>query len=266
MLHKVVSDPNARIFVEGVGEVERQLQVTPVIAGWEYLFFRTYLYRAGMIIHGESAAEEMVMVLLSGHAVMEVEGQRWILEGRPNVFEGQPHTIYLPPGYEYKLTVLADSDCAYSRAPAEGRLKPRLIAPEELRVETVGEGQFEHQVTYILNPGDAEKLLCMEIHTPAGHWSDYPGHQHMSLDGGAVNAVHYYRFRQADGWGLQRLFLPDGSLDEVVLLNNGDAVMVRQSAHPAVACPASDMYTLNFLASARPTWEIAPLSGLVDTK
>jgi 5-deoxy-glucuronate isomerase len=259
VIHKVTSDYAARIHIEGTGDVERRLQVTPEIAGWEYLYFRTYTYRTGMVINGESAAEEMVMVLLSGKVVMEVAGQVWQLEGRSSVFHGLPYTIYLPPGYNYRMTVLSDSDCAYSRAPATGRLQPRMIPPEALNVEMVGEGLFQHQVTHILDPGDAEKLLCVEMHIPAGHWADYPSHRHTCPGKGAVNAIHYYRFQSEAGWGLQRLYLPDGSLDEAVTVRNGDAVIVRQSAHPVVASPETAMYTLNFLACAQPSWEVEVL-------
>jgi 5-deoxy-glucuronate isomerase len=261
MIHKVVSDYNARIFFEGIGEVERRLQITPEIAGWEYLYFRSYTYRTGLVMNGESAGEEMVMVLLSGSVIMEVEGQRWVMDGRRSVFDGKPYTIYLPPHHDYKMTVLADSDCAYSRASADGRLKPRMIPPEALKVETVGEGLTQHQITHILEPGDAEKLLCVEIHTPAGYWSETPPHRHIDPTGGPVNAVHYYRFQPANGWGMQRLFNPQTGLDESLMIHHGDAVMVRQSAHLAVAGPGSAMYTLNFLASAHPSWQVEPVNN-----
>jgi 5-deoxy-glucuronate isomerase len=97
------------------------------------------------------------------------------------------------------------------------------------------------------------------MHIPAGHWADYPSHRHTCLGEGAVNAVHYYRFQSEAGWGLQRLYLPDGSLDEAVTVRNGDAVIVRQSAHPVVASPGSAMYTLNFLACVQPSWEVEVL-------
>lgn len=196
------------------------------------------------------------MVLLSGSVLMDVGAHHWVLDGRRSVFDGRPHVVYLPPGHDYKMTVLADSDCAYSRAAAVGRLQPRLISPEELKVETVGEGLYEHQVTHLLDPGDAEKLLCVEMHTPAGHWADYPAHRHLDEDGGPVNAVHYFSFQPENGWGLQRLFTADKTLDDAVVIHHGDVVMVRQNGHPVVAAPGAAMYTLNFLASAKPGWQV----------
>src|SRR3712207_8395836 len=35
--HKVASDYDARVWIEGVGEAERRLEITPARAGWNYL-------------------------------------------------------------------------------------------------------------------------------------------------------------------------------------------------------------------------------------
>jgi 5-deoxy-glucuronate isomerase len=259
VIHKVVSDYKARIHIEGAGDVERRLQVTPDIAGWDLLFFRTYTYRAGMVINGESAAEEMVMVLLSGNVNMEVNGQKWALTGRHTVFNGPPHTIYLPPGCDYRMTVLTDSDCAYSRAPADGRLPPRWIPPEALKIETIGTGLYEYQVTHILDAGDAEKLRCQEFRVPAGHWTEAPARRYVAADGKPINAIAYYRFQPSNGWGFTRVYDPATSQDEALLAKHGDAVIIRGGAHPGVASPESNMYVLNFMASTDPDWKVEPV-------
>jgi 5-deoxy-glucuronate isomerase len=256
MIYKVASDYHAKVYFEGIGEVERRLQVTPEIAGWDYLYFRSYTYRTGLHIHGESAGEEMVMVLLSGSVTMEVGGQRWVMDGRKTVFDGRPYTIYLPPGCEYSMTVHSDADCAYSRASAEGRLKPRMIPPEALKVETVDSENGSRQVTHILDPGDAEKLMCVETHFRGGAWADYPAHRHLSTDGAQVNAVQYYRFQPDNGWALQRLYTANGEMDEAVVVHNGDAVIIRDCFHPVVACPGVQAYFLNFLATPNPIWNM----------
>ena len=205
MLHKVSSDYNAKVFFEGIGEVERRLQVTPEIAGWDYLYFRSYTYRKGLHLHGESAGEEMVMVLLSGSVTMNVAGETWVMDGRKSVFDGMPFTIYLPPGYEYEMEVNSDCDCAYSRASAVGKFKPRMIPPEALKVEKKLTENGEIKICHILEPGDAEMLLCLEANFQGGHWMDYPPHRHMANQGKQFNSVQYYRFEPSQGWALQRL-------------------------------------------------------------
>jgi 5-deoxy-glucuronate isomerase len=257
--HKVASDYDARIWIEGTGECERRLEITPAIAGWDYLSFRTYTFRAGMVIDGESESDEMVMVLLSGTVTMAAAGNDWLLEGRNSVFEGRPHAIYLPPGYTYKMSVHTDADCAYGRAPAEGKLQPRVIRPDAVRVELCGESTAAHQSSHILDPGDAEKLLCTESYISAGNWGGFPLHRHVApanVEGTKVNAVHYYRINPSTGWALQRLYGAEPGLEEVVVVNHGDAVMIRQSYHPVVAAPGCDLYRLGFIASSEPSWEV----------
>jgi 5-deoxy-glucuronate isomerase len=255
--HKVASDYDARVWIEGVGEAERRLEITPARAGWEFLSFRTYTFRQGQTIEGESAGDEMCMVLLSGAVTMEAAGQTWRLDGRDGVFAGRPYAVYLPPGHTYKMTVHRDADCAYGRAPAEGKLPPRLITPDETKVEIRGGHNATRQITHVLDPGDAEKLLCVEVYTPSGNWSSYPPHRHdrqSPPDEVDLEEVYYYRINPEDGWALQRLYTDDGELDEVVVARHGDAVMVRRGYHPVVAAPGYDVYYLNFLAGPTPSW------------
>ncbi len=257
MEHKVASDYDARVWIEGVGEAERRLEITPARAGWDYLSFRTYTFRQGQVIEGESAGDEMCMVLLSGSITIEAAGQTWICDGRASVFAGLPYAVYLPPGHTYRMTVRADADCAYGRAPAEGKLPPRLITPGDTKVEIRGGHNATRQITHVLDPGDAEKLLCVEVYTPSGNWSSYPPHRHDVQDPPRevdLEEVYYYRMQPEDGWALQRLYTDDRSLDEVVVARHGDAVMVRRGYHPVVAAPGYDVYYLNFLAGPTPSW------------
>ena len=257
MQHKVRSDFNARIWVEGVGEAERQIEITPESAGWQYLTFRTYTFRAGQVIEGESAGDEIGMVLLSGSVTMEAAGQTWHCDGRRSVFGGLPYALYLPPGHTFKMTVHSDADCAYGRAPAEGKLPLRLITPDDVKVEIRGGHNVTRQISHILDPGDAEHLLCVEVYTPSGNWSSYPPHKHdvqNPPDEVDLEEVYYYRVNPEDGWAMQRLYTDDRSLDEVVLVYHGDAVLVRRGYHPVAAAPGYDVYYLNFLAGETPSW------------
>lgn len=260
---KVASNWEARIFIEGVGEAERRLEVTPEVAGWEYLSFRTYTFRAGQAIDGESAADEMCMVLLSGAITMAVAGagfsETWELSRPGGVFEGRPSAVYLPPDHTYTMTVHEDADCAYGRAPAEGRRRPRLISQDDvlnmLGLYQEGEGRFQ-QLHRILRPGDAERLTCVETITPEGGWSRWPEERRVAsgeLDGVAAsltNEVDYYRFDAEGGYGLQRLGTHDPARDEVVIVEHGDAVMVHHGSYPAAASPGARMWALAFRAGA----------------
>lgn len=250
LIHRVSSDWDARIWFEGTGWAERRLEVTPAIAGWDFLSFRTYTFRAGQVIDGESAADEMSMVLLSGAITMEVAGpdhsgwsDTWEMRGRSDVFDGPPFALYLPPGHTYKLTVHADADCAYGRAPSTGARPPRLIRPEEAVIEPSREGS--PQVTRVFGSDVAESLVCSQVVIPAGAWGFTK-----PVDAGAHNEVTYVRMRPESGWAVQRLIGPDG-LDETFALRHGDAVVVRGGERPMAAGPGTDVYVLRYLVGER---------------
>ncbi len=256
MKHKIASDFGARIPSATGGAVGRPLEVTPALAGWRYLSFHTYVLRQGQTLGGETAGDELCMVLLAGQITVVSGGTTWECERR-DVFHGRPYAMYLPPGCAYSVTARADTEVACGRAPATGQLPPRLITPEQVAIEIRGGHNVTRQINHILDPGAAEKLLCVEVYTPSGNWSSYPPHRHdvdnppQEVD---LEEVYYYRVNPPDGWAMQRLYTDDRSTDEAVIASHGDVVLVRQGYHPVVAAPGYDVYYLNFLAGTTPSW------------
>ncbi|MBS3965967.1 MAG: 5-deoxy-glucuronate isomerase [Truepera sp.] len=232
--------------------------VTPELAGWQYLSFRVHALAEGQRYRGESLGCEVALVFLSGDAEVKVNGQAWSLTGRRDVFAGLPYATYVPPDHSYQVTAKSGLELAVGMAPAKGILAPRLITPDEVKVEIRGGHNVTRQISHILDPGDAEKLLCVEVYTPSGNWSSYPPHQHdvhNPPEEVELEEVYHYRFQPQDGWAMQRLYTDDRSLNEVVLAKHGDTVLIRRGYHPVVTAPGYDCYYLNFLAGEMPTWE-----------
>ena len=234
-----------------------QTEVTPESAGWRFLTFHVHAMTKGQSFSSPSLNREVCMVFLSGDATVKVDDQVWSFQGRRSVFDGLPHVVYVPPEHIYTVTADQDLEVAVGFASAEGKLEPRLITPDDVKVEIRGGHNVERQISHILDPGDAEKLLCVEVYTPSGNWSSYPPHKHdvhnppEEVD---LEEIYYYRLNPSDGWAMQRLFNDDRSLDEVVVAKDKDTVLVRQGYHPVVAAPGYDCYYLNFLAGEAPSW------------
>lgn len=232
--------------------------ITPDMAGWRYLAFEVHTLTPGQRIDTESQGRELCLVFLSGDAEVDLGRHRWSVKGRQGVFAGLPHAVYVPPGHRFAVSATSPLEVAIGSAPAAGKLEPRLIAPEDVKVELRGGHNVTRQISHILDPGDAEKLLCVEVYTPSGNWSSYPPHKHdrhnppEEVD---LEEVYYYRFKPADGWALQRLYTDDRSLDEVVVARDGDTVLIRRGYHPVVTAPGYDGYYLNFLAGEVPSWD-----------
>ena len=65
----------------------------------------------------------------------------------------------------------------------------------------------------------ADSLLVTEVFTPQGNWSSYPPHRHDEDDFPRMTYLeetYYHRLNPAAGFGLQRVFTEDGTLDETM--------------------------------------------------
>jgi 5-deoxy-glucuronate isomerase len=245
--HVVPLDPTAPI----------RADVTPERAGWRHLGFQVRALRAGESFVAETGGHEVGVVLLAGDADLGVGAERWTITGRRGVFAGLPHALYVPPDQRYSVRASTDLELAIGSAPAEGRLAPRLITPDEVTVEIRGGHNATRQISHLIDPGDAERLLCVEVYTPSGNWSSYPPHRHDEHDPGVevdLDEVYHYRIDPPEGWALQRLYSDDRELNDVVVVADGDTVLVRRGYHPVVLAPGYDGYYLNFLAGDHPSW------------
>ncbi|TVR93085.1 MAG: 5-deoxy-glucuronate isomerase [Trueperaceae bacterium] len=233
-------------------------EVTPASAGWRHLGFELRTLADGAAFEHSSADHEVALILLAGDAELRLGGERHEVQGRRGVFEGLPHGLYAPPGCDYGLVARGPVEFALGSARADGTLPPRLITPDDVTVEIRGGHNATRQISHVIDPGQAERLLCVEVYTPSGNWSSYPPHKHDVYEAGVeaeLDEVYHFRLDPADGWALQRLYNDDRSLDEVVVARDGDTVMVREGYHPVVVAPGYDAYYLNLLAGDHPTWD-----------
>ena len=232
--------------------------MTPESAGWSFLSFSVLQLHADQRIEGGTGHEELLIVPLSGRAVVHAAGVAHDLH-RTSVFEQLPAVVYLPPSTPYVLQAGDGCELAMGSAPAEGVHPARRIAPEEMFVEMRGGANVTRQITHVLAPPlPAERLVVFEVYTPSGNWSSWPPHRHDGReDSPYLEETYYYRVDPAEGFAIQRVYSPDASLDELVLARNGDVVRVPEGHHPVVAAPGSNVYYLNFLAGPERSTAVA---------
>jgi len=232
------------------------LDLTPASAGWEFVHFAVRRLSAREQLHVETQGEECAIVLLRGSGQVRIDrGTLQAFGPRRSVFESYPHAVYLPAGHEALLEAAEVTEIALCRAPSTAALEPRLVGPADCGYEVRGGGNATRQIIDILPPSfPADKLMICEVFTPGGNWSSYPPHKH-DVDNPPVEVdleeIYYYRMKQPDGYGLQRLYTADGSRDETVKVEDGDLVLVRDGYHPYVSAYGIDSYYLNVLAGTR---------------
>ena len=231
--------------------------VTPESAGWTYVGFSTRRLDPAAPVAAETGDRELCLVVLSGRARVVAPGfDSGEIGERADVFSGLPWSVYLPPRLRYEVT--GEAEIALCTAPAEGRLKPRVIPPEAVETLTRGKGTNTRHVRNILSEtAQAESLLVVEVITPSGHWSSYPPHKHDQDNlphESALEETYYHRLNPPQGYAMQRVYPDARSLDETLTVSDRDVVLVPRGYHPCAAAHGYELYYLNVMAGPKRIW------------
>ncbi|HET6342290.1 MAG TPA: 5-deoxy-glucuronate isomerase [Gemmatimonadota bacterium] len=228
--------------------------ITPDSAGWRYTGLRVIELEPGATRELETGDREMLVVPLEGGCVIEVDGERFELEGRSGVFDRVTDFAYVPIGATLRLRSAGGGRFALPSARAGRRFRPAYGPADRVPVEVRGTGPATRQLTNFFAPGvmEAERLVAVEVLTPAGNTSSYPPHKHDAATPGGeaeLEEIYYYRFDRPHAFGLHRTYAADGGFDITAAVHDGDVFLVPRGFHgPCAALPGYPMWYLNVLA------------------
>lgn len=264
---------------EQEGGILRTVALTPEIAGWQYVSFAVYRLLRGQTLRGAADGRETIVVVLSGIGRAKLNRQSVGQIGeRLSVFENTaPYALYLSEDASYELECTSDGlEIAVASAPTTYQHLPaRVVRPEDISVERRGEGNTQRRVQHILDVDqEAERLIVVEVITPAGNWSSFPPHKHDTENPpyeAYLEETYYYHVEPEDGFGFQRVYTREG-FDETVAAHDGDLVLVPKGYHVVSAAPGCDLYYLNIMAGPQRVWNyqvdpafhrLLPPSGII---
>lgn len=234
---------------------------TPQSAGWGYVGFQLYRLGAGETAAGHLGEMEAIVVYVEGKGRLEAAGRDWGLLGeRMDVFERlPPHCVYLPAGSDWAVEATTALTLAICTAPGKGGYPAVQIGPAGIELTPRGKGTNTRYVNNIaMEARDvADSLLVTEVFTPAGNWSSYPSHRHDEDDFPNMTYLeetYYHRLNPPQGFGIQRVYTEDGTLDETMAVKNHDLVLVPKGHHPCGAPYGYEMYYLNVMAGPLRKW------------
>jgi 5-deoxy-glucuronate isomerase len=235
--------------------------VTPESAGWELLHCEGRRLKEGERFNAETGGNEYAIVLFGGTCSVRHPTGVWNRVGRrPNVFAGMPYAMYFSRRTTFEIVATsAELDFAIAWCHTDQDHPSRLVIPEQVSVELRGGGNATRQINSLLPPGfESQRLVAVEVFTPAGNWSSYPPHKHdvhvTDSKGEILQAdleeIYFYKIDKPEGFAIQRVYTDDRSLDEVVVAHNDDIVLVPEGYHPVVAAHGYNAYYVNFLAGS----------------
>ena len=245
-----------------------QIEVAPQVAGWEYIHFQSRRLRRGESWSFAPGAYEIALVVFSGELRAASNRGEWDSIGkRSSVFSGLPEALYLPLNSTLSVEALTECEFGVAWVSAWREHPARLISQAEVTVELRGGDNATRQINGIIRPGfGCDRLVVVEVLTPSGNWSSYPPHKHdvhrLDPNGDLLEAdleeIYYYKIDRPEGYAFQRIYTsPDSPLqragepiDEVLLLRDGDLVLIPEGFHPVTSAPGYTTYYLNVLAGS----------------
>jgi 5-deoxy-glucuronate isomerase len=244
------------------------LNITPELAGWDFISFQVRSLAAGATWQFSTAEEELALVTLSGTFNITTSRGEWNEVGdRASVFAGIAHTLYLPRRTEGVVATGAGGEFAVARAPSSRDHEPFLFHPQDVITFIRGGDNATRQINQLIPPGaPVERLVVVEVYTPAGSWSSFPPHKHdvhrldaqSQLIEADLEEIYFFKIDQPNGYALQHIYTDSASpihqqghpIDAIIRVANNDAVIVPEGYHPVVSPPGYTTYYLNVLAGS----------------
>ena len=156
---------------------------SPSINPCKLLEFGFLKLGAGETYSDDSGDREMLAVLLGGRASFEIGEKRFEnVGGRPNVFSGKPHSVYIPAKSKFTITADMAVEIALPSAPSDLEVEPYVIGPSKVANGIWGAANFKRYFHQILTTASqpelpARRLIVGETFTPQRQLEHIPAAQ-----------------------------------------------------------------------------------------
>jgi 5-deoxy-glucuronate isomerase len=70
-----------------------------------------------------------------------------------------------------------------------------------------------------------------------------------------LEETYFHRLNPPQGFAMQRVYTDDRSLDEALVIEDGDVTQVPRGSHPVATTAGYDLYYLNVMAVPKRVWK-----------
>jgi len=227
----------------------------PASSPFQLLSFEYLKLAAAETYSASSGEREILAVILGGKGSFTINGGAFAnIGGRPNVFSGKPHAVYIPCGAAYTISADGPLEVALVGAPSDMSGEPYVIRPERVTSGVWGAANFSrnyHQILTLSGQPDlpARRLIVGETYTPSGNWSTYPPHKHEKEDlprEADHEELYFFKLNPADGFALTRYY--NAEVDSGYVVRDNSILMAPDGYHTVVSAPGYTTYYLWALA------------------
>ena len=210
---------------------------------------------AAQTVAFDAREREYGLMVLCG--VARVDGDGFVFErvgARKTVFDDGAYAAYIPRDRRFSITALTPFTAILCSAPADADHPAALLCPDEALISLSGKPGWERKVRTVLDARTAACSLMMgEVYLAGGQWTSYPPHKHdvdQMPSEASADEIYYFQFDKPQGFGIQRVYTPDGALDETYTMRNGDLVEIPGGYHPCCCAPGYNAYVFWAMAGS----------------
>jgi 5-deoxy-glucuronate isomerase len=195
---------------------------------------------------------ETGLVALRGRAEVRAGGRSFTLAPYDALYVPRDSEVEVRPGPE-------GCDVAEFSAAVEGTYPLQFVAWEDVQKDPglhfkAGAPPTERTLNILLGKNvEAGRILAGVTFPAPGNWMSWPPHEHAEM----LEEAYLYIAMPEPAWGIQLVYTDPQSPELVVVVREGDVVLMPRGYHPGVSAPGA---SINFL------WMMAALREGVDRK
>jgi 5-deoxy-glucuronate isomerase len=239
-----------RCVVRNTGALRgRHVWVQPGASSARHLRFGRIVLGAGddAVVYA-TGDHELGLIVLEGTAQVEAEDEL----GTHTL--GRYDALYVPRQSVVQIrSGPAGCDVAEVGAPVEGHHPVQLVRFADVQRDAslhfkAGQAPAQRDLNVLLGKNvRAGRIMAGVTFSAPGNWTSWPPHEHAQM----LEEAYLFIDMPAPSWGVQFVYTDPRRPELVVVVRDGDCVLMPQGYHPNVAAPGGSINFLWMMAAVR---------------
>jgi 5-deoxy-glucuronate isomerase len=225
----------------------RRRFVDPATSAAQHLHYgRLRLCQGDSALSFATGGMETGLVAMAGEAEVRTAGHCFRMARYDSLYVPRDSEVEVRPG-------AAGCDLAEIAAPVEGSYPLQFVAWSDVQQDPglhwkAGDQPSERTINILLGKNVKAGRIVVGVTFPApGNWMSWPPHEH----GDMLEEAYLYVEMPPPAFGIQLVYTDPGAPELVVVVREGDVVLMPRGYHPGVSSPTCGLNFMWMMAARR---------------